>query len=88
MELPREFDSLAEKLKQQRDEINLRLHLASMEVKREWEQNEHKWEQFKTQLAEIRDAAEDKTEELAAATKVIGEELGNAYQRIVERLKD
>lgn len=88
MELPREFDGLAEKLKQQRDEINLKLHLAGMDVKQEWEQNEHKWEQFKAQLAEIRDETNDITEELAAATIVIGEELGNAYRRIVERLKD
>lgn len=88
MDLPREFDSLAEKLKQQRDLINVKLHLAGMDVRQEWEQNEHKWKQFKAQLAEIREEADDTTEELAAATKVIGEELGSAYRRIVERLKD
>lgn len=88
MALQEEFDNLAEKLKQQRDEINLRLHLAGMEVKDEWEQSEQKWQQFKEQLDEIRDETKDITEELAAATIVIGEELGNAYRRIVERLKD
>ncbi|MGR8932765.1 MAG: hypothetical protein ACU837_00060 [Gammaproteobacteria bacterium] len=88
MALTEDFDNLTEKLKQQRDEINLQLHLASMEVKEEWERNEQKWNQFKTQLAEIRDETKDVTEELAAATIVIGEELGNAYRRIIARLKD
>jgi hypothetical protein len=88
MDFLKEFDSLAEKLKQQRDEINVRMHLAGMDVKEEWEHNEQKWNQFKTQLAEIRDEGKDLTEEVAAATIVIGEELGNAYRRIVERLKD
>lgn len=87
MALQEEFDSLADKLKQQRDEINLQLHLASMEVKEEWERSEQKWNQFKAQLTELRDETEDVTEELTAATLVIGEELGNAYRRIVERLK-
>jgi NifB/MoaA-like Fe-S oxidoreductase len=85
--LKKEFDTLAEKLKTQRDELLVQMHLASMEVKEEWEQSEHKWEQFKTQFAEIRDETKDITEEMAAATLVIGEELGKAYRRIVERLK-
>jgi NifB/MoaA-like Fe-S oxidoreductase len=88
VDLKQEFDNLAEKLKQQRDELNVRMHLAGMEVKEEWEHSEQQWNQFRERLTEIRDETKDVTEEFAAATIVIGEELGNAYKRIVERLKD
>jgi hypothetical protein len=87
MSIKQEIESLAETLKTQRDELAVQMHLASMDVKNEWEHNEQRWEQFKAQLAEIGDETKDVTEELAAATIIIGEELGSAYRRIVDRLK-
>lgn len=88
MDLQQELGNLAETLKRQRDEISLQIHLAGMEARKEWENSEQQWQQFKEQLDEVRDETKDITEELAGATKVIGEELNNAYRRIVERLKD
>ena len=88
MDLKTKFDTLAEKLKQQRDEISLQVHLAGLDIKEEWDQHEQTWNRFTAQLAEIRDETKDITEELAAATLVIGEELSSAYRRIVDRLKD
>ncbi len=43
MNLKNELDELANTLKQQRDEIELQLHLASMEVKDEWQHAEKYW---------------------------------------------
>ena len=43
MEMREEFAKLVEKLKTERDEINLKMHLASMEAKKEFEEAEKKW---------------------------------------------
>jgi len=36
MNIPSEFENLTDKLKQQRDEVNVQLHLATMEAKQDW----------------------------------------------------
>ncbi|MFZ2169254.1 MAG: hypothetical protein WAW61_06395, partial [Methylococcaceae bacterium] len=42
-----EFDNLLEKLKSERDNIMLKLHLASMEAKEEFEAAEKNWDSIK-----------------------------------------
>lgn len=84
----KEIEKLSDKLKVQRDEIELKLHLASMDAKKEWEKAEDKWSHFKDKLEDIGDETKETTEEFVAATKVVGEELKTAYQNIVKRLSD
>jgi hypothetical protein len=83
-----ELDNLLEKLMSQRDEIILKLHLASMEVKEEFEEAEKKWETLKIKATEIADNSKETSEELIAKAKIIGEELKEAYERISKRLTD
>ncbi len=86
MNLKKEFDELTDKLNQQRDEIQLQLHLASMEAKEEWQEAEKSWGKFVDSLDVISDDTKEASAELIQATKVIGDELKEAYQRISERL--
>ncbi len=88
MTIHEDLEKLTEALKQQRDEINLRLHLASMEVKDEWEYAEKDWEEFMEKVNDITDEAKETGEEFIDATRTIAEELTLAYNRIKERLKD
>jgi hypothetical protein len=81
-----EFNKLIEKLKSERDEINLKIHLASMDAKTEFEEAEKKWLQVKAKAAEITDDAVGTSEELIAKAKVVGEELKETYNRIAKRL--
>jgi hypothetical protein len=83
MAIKEELDNLLAKLKTERDEINLNLHLASMEVKQEFDEAEQKWNQFKTELV---DESAEVSEDLLAKAKVVGEELKDTYQRIAKRL--
>jgi restriction endonuclease S subunit len=83
-----EIEHLTDQLQTQRDDLLLQVHLAGMDLKEEWEQSEYIWEQFKEKLAEIRDESKEITSELADKILVIGDELGNAYRRIVESLKN
>ncbi len=86
MDLKKEFDELTDVLKQQRDEIEVQIHLASMEAKDEWKKAEKNWDQFIDGLGVITDDAKETSAELIQTTKIIGDELKNTYTRISERL--
>jgi hypothetical protein len=86
MDIKEEFNKLIEKLKLERDEINLKIHLASMDAKTEFEEAEKKWLQVKAKAAEITDDAVGTSEELIAKAKIVGEELKETYNRIANRL--
>jgi hypothetical protein len=88
MSIKIEFDNLLEKLKSQRDEIMLKLHLASMEAKGEIEEADKHWEDLKIKAAEIADESKETSEEYIAKAKIVGEELKEAYSRISKRLTD
>ncbi|WP_136806544.1 hypothetical protein [Desulfosediminicola flagellatus] len=86
MKMTQEFDSLMEKLKTQRDEIKLKIHLGSMEVRQEFEDAENTWQNVKLKASEITDDAVETSEEYVGKAKVVGEELKEAYNRITQRL--
>ncbi|MBE0468626.1 MAG: hypothetical protein IBX55_03855 [Methyloprofundus sp.] len=86
--MKQEFEALLEKLKAERDEMKLKMHLASMEVKDEFSEAEEKWDTIKRKANEIADDSVETTDDFIAAAKVVGEELKDAYQRIAKRLKD
>ncbi|WP_372883305.1 hypothetical protein [Psychromonas sp.] len=82
-----DFNKLVDKLKVQRDELKLKVHLGSMEAKEEFEAAEKKWHQVKTKASEIADDAVETSEEYIDKAKVVGDELKEAYSRIAKRLK-
>jgi hypothetical protein len=87
MNLKKEFEEITETLKQQRGEIQLQIHLASMDAKQEWQHAENKWGKFVDSLSVITDESKEGSAELIHPTKVIGDELKEAYKRISDRLK-
>ena len=52
-----DLKNLIDDLKQQRDEINVQLHLAKAEVRDEWDKLEPKWEEVKGKMATVSEAA-------------------------------
>ncbi len=86
MNIQKEFDELINTLKQQRGEIELQIHLASMDAKDEWKKAEKTWGKFVDDLDLISDDTKETGAELVNATKVIGDELKETYHRISERL--
>ena len=88
MVMREEFDKLVAKLKTERDEIALKMHLASMDAKEEFEEAEKKWGQVKTKASEIADDAVETSEEYIAKAKIVGEELKETYHRIAKRLSE
>ncbi|RPH40762.1 MAG: hypothetical protein EHM86_05175 [Desulfobulbaceae bacterium] len=88
MGMKEEFDKLVEKLKTERDELNLKMHLASMDAKEEFAEAEKKWDQLKAKTSEIADTAKETSEEYISKAKVVGEELKETYNRISKRLSE
>lgn len=86
MELHEDLTKLSETLKQQRDEIRLQIHLATADLKDDWEESEKEWGHFKDKFSEIIDESKETTAEFLEKTRVVGEELKLAYKNIHRRL--
>jgi hypothetical protein len=86
VELQKEFDKLVQKVKQERDQVKVKMHLASMDAKKEYEEAEKKWGQVKVKASEIADDTIETSEEVIAKAKIVGEELKETYHRISKRL--
>jgi hypothetical protein len=78
-----EFDEILQDLKQRRDELRLKIHLASRELQDEWDELETKMSDF-SRRAGIRETGDG----LGKALGSLGTELKTGYQRIHRALKD
>lgn len=87
MAIQEEFEKLVDRLKTERDELNLKIHLASMDVRQEFEEAEKTWKQLKTKGGSLADGAVEFTDEYLEKARVVGEELEHAYRRIAGRLR-
>ncbi len=80
--LEENYEQLVKTLEKQRDELALQIHLASMDIKDDWEALEQKWEHFKTKGKQVRKEVNESTEEVEESVKFLGEEIKDGYQRI------
>ena len=78
----RGIDDLVDELKQARDELKVKIHLAASDARDEFDQLERKWEHFRARAEVIGRAAEEAAEDVGEALEVVGEELKRGYQRI------
>ncbi len=85
-----DFDDIIEELKQKRDELRVQMHLASKEIKDEWEELEEKMEDFSGKAKQFSDDAKLKEtgEGIGDALGQLGSELKHGYERIREALRD
>ena len=85
-----EFDDIIEELKQKRDELRVQIHLASKEIKDEWEDLEQKMEELSGKAKQF--SGDAKLKETGAgigdALGQLGSELKRGYQRIRDALQD
>ncbi len=88
MDLEKDLANLVANLKTERDEIQLKLHLASMEVKDEFKKVEKRWEEVSQKASDIANDSVETSAELVGKAKIIGEEVQQAYQKIKTRLSE
>ncbi len=77
-----DLHDLTRDLKKLRDELELKMHLASMEAKQEWKTLDAKWQNFST-----RARLDDSAESVGDALELLGEELKKGYKRLKLALK-
>jgi hypothetical protein len=80
---PNSWDDVLAKLKQERDELALKMHLGKKEVAAEWEKLEARWNEIRaTKVPPIRDAAKETAQGLGSALDLAAEELKKGYAKI------
>lgn len=76
-------ERIEEELRRLREEVALKIHLASMDLRREWNEMEKEWNQFRTR------AGMDETQrEVGEAAERLAGELKKGYRRLRDALKD
>ncbi len=76
------LDTLFEDLKQQRDELRLKIHLAKAEARTEWENLESRWDEIKPKLDQAKNDAANTASEVLGALELAGEAIKKGYHRI------
>lgn len=77
---------LIQKLRTERDELRVRMHLARAELREEWEGLEKKWERLESRLGQAGEEAREASRDVGAAAGNLAEEIAGAYRRIRDRL--
>ena len=81
------MDEMVAKLKTERDELRVKLHLLKADAKDEWEEVEKNWGHLEGRLKKVGESAAESGDDIAAASKQLAEEIGSAYQRIRKSMK-
>lgn len=76
------LDRLVSELKQQRDELRLQMHLASMEARDEYERLSEKCDELSEQYEPVSSAFEETAENLLSALSLAAGELKVGFQRV------
>jgi SMC interacting uncharacterized protein involved in chromosome segregation len=82
----KKMDELLEKLKQGRDELNVKIHLGKAEAKDLWQVTEDKWRHLRSQLDRMNNDTGDITKDVGAATMLLAEEIRHGYERLKKLL--
>lgn len=81
-----EFERVMQQLTQQRDELRVKMSLAKLEAREEWERLEKKWEHVKATAPKIRDDLGTTATNVNAALRLVAEEIRDGYARLRARL--
>ena len=76
------IDEMLNELRTERDELRVRLHLAKLESSEEWQKLEHQMEKLESKTREIGGATVEASEDMAAAAKLLAEEIGDGFKKI------
>jgi len=77
------WDDLMAKLKMERDELALKMHLGKKEARAEWEKLETQWNRLKeVKGPPIKEAAADTARGVGSALETAASELKKGYEKI------
>lgn len=73
-------------LAQLRDELRVRIHLARLEARAEWERLEPKWWELEGKIDALETVSKEAAKDLKSAAELLIGELKKGYERIRETL--
>lgn len=82
MSIDEPIDKIIAALKQERDELRLKLKLGSAEVKEQWDALEKQLNKLTSKAELIGDTAEKTGTQVLEATKLAADEIKKGYQKI------
>jgi chromosome segregation ATPase len=80
------IDDMLEELKQERDELQVKLHLAKLEASDEWDRIKAKLEKLEAKARDLAGATAEASKGIGAAAKLLGEEIRDGFKLIAKRL--
>jgi len=75
-----------EPLQTARDELRVRLHLGKAEIRDRWELLEKSWQHAEAKLKTIRKEAEESSEDIADALRLLADEIREGYEHLRKHL--
>ncbi len=86
MSIKNDIEENIEALKQQRDELRLKIHLANMEAQDEWEELEEKWQELMTKPRQLKKDLDPTLDDINISYHLLADELKNGYEKLRKAL--
>ena len=83
---PTAIAELISTLKQQRDELRVKIHLGSQEVRDQWDKLDDRFVRLKADYEPLTDAVGETAEDVWESMKLVGEEISDGFNRIRKSL--
>jgi len=81
-----ELGKLIQQLEQQRDELRVKMSLAKLDAREEWDKLEKKWEEFRAKTHPVREELGATASNVGSALRLAAEEIRDGYERLRKRL--
>ena len=82
------LEDVISKLKQERDELKVQMHLASMDAKDEYERLSGKCDELTDQYEPVKGAVEDTAKNVFSALGLVADELKIGFQRVRKAISE
>jgi chromosome segregation ATPase len=79
------IDEMLNELKQERERLQVKLHLAKLEAGDEWEKLEAKLAKLEAKARQLGDTTAEASKDIGAAAKLLGEEISAGFKKIASR---
>lgn len=83
-----ELQEVISYLKQERDELKLKMHLAGMEAKEEYDRLSGKCDELAEQFEPVKDTVEETADNVFSALKLAAEEMKSGFTRLRKAVQD
>ena len=85
-DIKQHVNELLASLRQQRDELHVKVKLAEMEASDEWQEVEAKLARLESKARELGGETSEAASDIGAALKLLGEEIRQGFVRVARRL--